>query len=92
MEQTPYQAANRCLPLVIANQAGWVLTCPLRFKAVWNGKKTRDAIQIEFPENAEQGREQIMSIFGSGIISFGIPWLFRTSPGLGLIVRGPVTT
>ena len=38
MEQTPSKGANRCLPLVIANQAGWVLRCPGRFKARWDGK------------------------------------------------------
>jgi hypothetical protein len=49
MEQTPFKGANRCLPLVIANQAGWVIRCPFQFKVTWNGKKTHDSITFDFP-------------------------------------------
>ena len=31
----------------------------------------------------------VVSHFGQGIISFKLPWVFRTDPGVGLIVRGP---
>ena len=89
MAQTPYQGANRCLPLVIANQAGWILRCPVKFKVTWNGKKMLDSLQFEFPEEQKQARGQVLSLFGYGIISFRIPWLFRTSEGFGLFVRGP---
>ena len=27
----------RCPPLVMANQAGWQVTCPVGVEAVWNG-------------------------------------------------------
>ncbi len=89
MAQTPYQGANRCLPLVIANQAGWILRCPVKFKVTWNGKKMLNSLKFEFPEEQEKARGQIVSLFGYGIISFRIPWLFRTSEGFGLFVRGP---
>lgn len=89
MSQTLHNGANRCLPLVIANQAGWMLSCPVRFKATWSGKAAPDSVTFEFPENEDQAKRQILSIFGSGIISFSIPWLFRTSEGFGLFVRGP---
>ena len=84
MAQTPYQGANRCLPLVIANQAGWILRCPVKFKVTWNGKKMLNSLKFEFPEEQEKARGQIVSLFGYGIISFRIPWLFRTSEGFGL--------
>jgi hypothetical protein len=92
MDATSEKFAYRCLPLVMANQAGWVVTCPLNFKAVWNGKPglTDTTIQFQDPEGPNVG--QIRSHFGSGIITFSMPWLFRTSPGYGLWVRGPTNT
>lgn len=92
MQQTAFQVANRCLPLVIANQAGWVIRCPYRFKATWNGKQGPDALVLEFPDREERAPRQISSIFGEGIISFSIPWLFRTSDGYALQVRGPTNS
>lgn len=89
MSQTPKQSANRCLPLTIANQAGWVVNCPVSFKATWSGSDAIDAVTFEFSEKPERYSRQIASIFGLGIVSFSLPWLFRTSPGVGLIVRGP---
>lgn len=89
MEQTPEKGANRCLPLVIANQCGWIMRCPLRFKVEWNGKATQDALSFKFFDDGLDGNVPIKSSFGLGIVSFLIPWLFRTSEGIGLMVRGP---
>jgi hypothetical protein len=90
MDKTPHKAANRCLPLVMANQAGWVIRCPVKFKVTWNSHKPGPhALSIEFAEKAEVYKSQIRSSFGSGILSFVMPWLFRTSDGYGLMVRGP---
>ncbi len=90
MTQTPDQAALRCLPLLIANQAGWVINCPVGFKAVWNGSNQRsNAIEFTFKDKPERWSQQIVSNFGSGIITFKMPWLFRSSEGIGLLVRGP---
>lgn len=61
----------------------------MKFKVTWNGKKMLNSLQFEFPEEQEKARGQIVSLFGYGIISFRIPWLFRTSEGFGLFVRGP---
>src|SRR5262245_26539006 len=92
MQQTAYQVANRCLPLVIANQAGWIIRCPYRFKATWGGKQAPDSLTLEFPDKEERAPKQVVSIFGEGIISFSIPWLFRTSQGYALQVRGPTNS
>ncbi len=90
MDQTPYKGANRCLPLVMANQAGWIVKCPTGFKATWSGKNEIDALAIEVQDNPKQYARQIASVFGSGIVTFSLPWLFRTPPGIGLLVRGPM--
>lgn len=81
---TPY--VYRCLPMTIANQMGWVIRCPVDFTIEWDGGDLQDAIKLTF---AEKGSESwIKSHFGFGIVTFSIPYLFRTPPGYGLIVRG----
>jgi hypothetical protein len=90
MDATSDKFAYRCLPLVMANQAGWVLTCPLNFSATWNGKPDMTGVKLHFPQGEGKNAGQVRAHFGSGIITFSMPWLFRTSPGFGLWVRGPV--
>lgn len=89
MDATPGKFAYRCLPLVMANQAGWVLRCPLNFSALWNGGSQGSDMSLRFPQGEGRNAGQVRSHFGSGIITFSMPWLFRTSPGYGLWVRGP---
>ncbi len=93
MMQTPHQAALRCLPLLIAGQAGWVIRCPVGFKVTWNGKREpAGSLDFQFSEDSERFSGEIVSNFGYGIVTFKIPWLFRSSEGLGLMVRGPANT
>jgi hypothetical protein len=94
MDQTPMKAAYRCLPLTLANQAGWIVGCPATFKVTWTGKPAdHDALKITFPsKHDERFSRVITSTFGNGIVSFVFPWLFRTSPGYGLWVRGPANS
>lgn len=90
MDLTPQKFAYRCLPLAMANQAGWVLGCPLSFSVTWNGQAGLDALKFSFnPEDLGPNKGQITSHFGSGILTFSLPYLFRTSPGYGMLVRGP---
>lgn len=79
--------ANRCLPLRIANQAGWVLLAPYAVEASWNGGVLRQDVNVRNfgPANGSVASSQ----FGYGIITWGIPYIFRTPPGYNLHVRGP---
>jgi uncharacterized protein DUF6065 len=88
MDATTLRFANRCLPLLIANQQGWDMICDGRFSAVWNGgEHPRDTVvTLGDPEPTEQP----FSHFGSGIVTWTIPYLFRTPPGWNLLARGPV--
>jgi hypothetical protein len=88
MDETPGKGAYRCLPLSMANQAGWFVHAPVAFTAVWNGEVEASGVQIEFDEASTVGPEAVMSHFGSGIVTFRLPLLFRTPPGIGLLVRG----
>jgi len=42
MEQTSGHGAYRCLPLLIANQAGWFVLCPTGLRAQWDGRPEAD--------------------------------------------------
>jgi hypothetical protein len=43
MDETPQRFAYRCLPLSMANQAGWFVGCPASFVATWNGSIERSS-------------------------------------------------
>ena len=88
IEQTTQRFAARCLPLLIANQAGWWVLNPRAFTARWDGSNALDGIQIT-PGQGD-GRVIAESHFGHGILTFRIPWLFRTPPGWNLMVTGPL--
>lgn len=84
--------AYRCLPLTIANQAGWIVRSPATFQAVWNGGPgIGDTALLVIPED-QRFENQILSHFGWGIITFSLPWLFRTPEGYAMWVRGPTNT
>jgi hypothetical protein len=87
MDETSYHFANRCLPMLIANQHGWIVRNNARFTATWNGLATTDSIEIKY--NDPTSIERAKSHFGHGILTWNLPWLFRTSPGYNLWVRGP---
>jgi hypothetical protein len=87
MEKTQDRFAYRCLPLRIANQLGWFLLNDVDFTAVWSGKDSPQSLTItpiagDYPKH-------IISHFGYGIITWNVPYLFRTPTGYNLYVRGP---
>ena len=81
--------ANRCLPLRIANANGWFILNPTAVEVQWNGSRALDGIKIK----ARDGEEVLaQSMFGFGIVTFVIPYLFRTPPGVNLLARGPANS
>jgi hypothetical protein len=87
MEATHERFAYRCLPLVIANQAGWWIANPTAFTVRWNGGRRLQDLRIWYSGGRRDGR--IISHFGHGILTFAIPYLFRTPPGINLWIKGP---
>jgi hypothetical protein len=87
MEETPQRYATRCLPLNIANAHGWEVLTPAPFEAWWNGRPEKEAITItsDAPEH-----QLPISHFGSGVLTWHIPVLFHTDPGVQLFVTGPI--
>jgi hypothetical protein len=113
MDESDQRFAYRCLPLVIANQAGWLIECPVGFTATWNGGRLMEDLRIVFDaapgaapaaaptdgsfviwagdSTAAPGPadSRISSHFGDGILTFSLPYLFRTPRGINLWVKGP---
>lgn len=89
MNDSHNRFAYRCLPLGIANQTGWDITCPASFSAIWTGGRGTNAIRIEFYDEPSTA---VSSHFGEGVLTFSIDYLFRTSPGHNLWVKGPTNS
>jgi hypothetical protein len=87
MDGAHQRAPYRCLPLVMANRYGWEILCPVSFTAIWNGGPAVDGVVVlEDPGTKPPAH----SHFGEGILTFRMPFLFRTDPGTDLIVQGPI--
>src|SRR5262249_12140896 len=76
----------KCLPLVVANQWGWQILCPTDVAVTWDGSPEQFGLHVDV---AAQYVQTIKSQFGGGIVTFSPPWLFRTSPGWNLYLKGP---
>lgn len=88
MDETPDSYAYRCLPLTMANSYGWEMLCPVGFSAIWDGSIAQSGIMTrpDYPSSI------VASHFGSGILTFQPPALFRTDPGYDLMVMGPINS
>lgn len=87
MDATSESFANRCLPLLIANQSGWLLLNPYPFTATWRGAVDPRSLTVR--PLAHDDDFPVSSHFGHGILTWSIPFLFRTPPGYNLLARGP---
>ncbi|MEO8393084.1 MAG: DUF6065 family protein [Chloroflexota bacterium] len=80
----------RCLPLTMANQLGWLVLNPVGFVAEWHPDDPGSPIKIEFDEALnEDDQGFLIDHFGNGILTWNLPYLFRTPPGYNLLAQGP---
>src|SRR5690606_13983887 len=86
MSATQFRFAYRCLPLTIANCMGWELLCPVLIEAEWNGGVQIADIEIRTDGSRDNWFAQ--SHFGHGVLTFLVPYVFRTETGVGLWARG----
>jgi hypothetical protein len=77
--------ANRCLPLRIANQHGWEILNHADFEVTWNEKPTLDGVSVSFKNTRISSPS---SMFGYGVLTWTIPYLFVTPAKWNLLVRG----
>jgi hypothetical protein len=109
MDSTYDRSAYRCLPMLMANQAGWMIHTPTAVQVHWDGGMGLDAVHIastqlvDCPSDCEMppmamhvhlaaladSEYQPISHFGAGVLTWTLPFLFRTPKGYNLLVRGP---
>jgi len=87
MDASPHQAPYRCGPLVTANGFGWEVLSPVGVTAIWNGGQDIEGVVILSDPGTESPAH---SHFGDGILTFSMPFLFRTNPETDLVVQGPI--
>jgi hypothetical protein len=87
MEHAHQRWPARCLPMLVANESGWWLLNPRPFSATWDGGPNTSALHVEYDDPPADPLAS--SHFGSGIVTWQIPYLFRTDPGWNLLARGP---
>lgn len=78
--------AYRCLPLTMANTAGWELQNPIGFEAEWDGGPSVECLDVSFDDDAHA--EYVKSHFGFGILTIHPGWLFTTPPGFNILAQG----
>ena len=88
MSETRAGWPNRCLPMLMANQSGWVLHNRCGFTATWTGQADGPDVMIT-PDKRDTDQFLPLSHFGNGILTWHLPMLFRTPAGYNLLVRGP---
>jgi len=80
MDDSPQRFAYHCLPLVVANEVGFDLPLSEPVESTWDGGMSLDALRVSGPA---------VSNFGQGIVTFHVDAIFRTPPGVQLLVMGP---
>jgi hypothetical protein len=79
----------RCLPLTIGNQYGFYITSEFGFSATWNGGNDPKDIILEVEGETRGLHPEILTHFGSGILTLGPPFTLRTPPGVNLMTINP---
>ena len=86
MDDTPARYAYRCIPLTAANSMGWELLNPVDVDITWSGKEKGDHLAIR---PAQPDPFSPVPHFGSGTVTWYLPFLFRTPPEYALLISGP---
>jgi hypothetical protein len=83
----PHACVEACAPLVVANQSGWLVLSAHKVAATWDGGTGAESLRLDHLGGGPPFSAQ--SVFGAGILTWRIPYLFRTASGYNLLVRGP---
>lgn len=82
IDALPEKFGRRCLPMMMANQAGWHIVLKDACTVQWDGTPQREGVTTDSTVGPH-------GMFGDGIATWNVVWLFRTSPGWNLLARGP---
>ena len=81
----------RCLPLVIANQVGFIITAEFSFAMEWDGSEGLESLHLFYDRSEEEMKTAfplMESHFGHGILTIVPPFTLRTPPGINLMTLG----
>src|SRR5262249_11032524 len=72
----------------------WLIQNEVDFVAAWSGGILPQDIQLMFHRGQESFAswyvpQCVQSHFGQGVLTFSVPYVFRTPPGYNLWVKGP---
>lgn len=84
---TPEHALVQSGPARSASRAGWLILNDQPFTACWDGGTGRSSLRIR--PTGEDVNLRAISFSGYGILTFYIPYLFRTPADFNLLARGP---
>lgn len=87
--KTVDERESSCLPLPSPGHCqpvGWQVLCPTDVYVTWDGSPGPGGLRVAVDPRFAKA---IKSQFGSEIVTFSPRWLFRTSPGWDLYVKGP---
>lgn len=87
MTATNGRFAYHCLPMTLANESGWFILAPHGAIVEWNGGDEIEDLTVTIV--GQPNKVQAMSAVGHGIMTWTIPYLFRTPPGWNMLCRGP---
>jgi hypothetical protein len=74
---------------MVANEAGWTIRTPFGLGARWNGADAPGNVEIRVLDPSHPGTARVSNQLGVGLVTFNMPYVFRTPPGVALLVRGP---
>ncbi len=80
--------AYYCLPLKVANQYGWVVHAPFRFRATWSGGNDNSTVIVEKFNTPEDPVVVIEGHFHYGTLTISTDFLIKTPPGVSTYMRG----
>lgn len=84
MDEFTGHHAYKCLPLAIANCYGWQILLSERVEVTWTGGPDVSDLVVVTPR-----AHTATSNFARGVVTFDVPYVFRTEPGYNLMVVGP---
>jgi hypothetical protein len=77
-----------CLPLIIGNQYGFIVTAAKDFSVIWNGGDDKSDCIVTIEQDLEPV-QLVASHFGHGILTIQNAWRYATSPGVNLMTISP---
>lgn len=89
MDSSPSRYAYRCVPLSAANSLGWEILNPVACECIWTGLTGQDQVYVW---REKETRFTARSHFGCGTVTWDLPFVFRTPPGIAMVVSGPANS